>query len=39
MARALTNKLIHTPTVAIREAGADGRSDLLEYLKSLYRLD
>ncbi|MEQ9003692.1 MAG: glutamyl-tRNA reductase [Pseudomonadales bacterium] len=39
MARGLTNKLIHTPTVAIREAGADGRSDLLEYLKSLYRLD
>jgi glutamyl-tRNA reductase len=39
LARSLTNKLIHTPTVAIREAGAEGRSDLLEYLKSLYRLD
>lgn len=39
LARAITNKLIHPPTVAIREASADGRSDLLEYLKSLYRLD
>ena len=39
LARGLTNKLIHQPTVAIREASADGRSDLLEYLKSLYRLD
>ena len=38
-ARGLTNKLIHPPTVAIREASADGRADLLEYLKSLYRLD
>lgn len=38
-ARGLTNKLIHPPTVAIREASADGRADLLEYLKTLYRLD
>lgn len=39
LARSLTNKLIHQPTVAIREASADGRSDLLEFLKTLYRLD
>jgi glutamyl-tRNA reductase len=39
LSRSLTNKLIHTPTVAIRGAGAEGRSDLLEYLKTLYRLD
>lgn len=39
LARGITNKLIHQPTVAIREASADGRSDLLEYLKTLYRLD
>ncbi|MEZ5560859.1 MAG: glutamyl-tRNA reductase [Pseudomonadales bacterium] len=37
--RALTNKLIHPPTVAIRNASADGRADLLEYLKTLYQLD
>lgn len=39
LARAITNKLIHNPTVAIREASAEGRADLLEYLKTLYRLD
>jgi glutamyl-tRNA reductase len=39
LARALTNKLIHAPTVAIRNASADGRADQLEYLKSLYQLD
>jgi glutamyl-tRNA reductase len=39
LSRSLTNKLIHTPTTAIREASADGRADLLEYLKSLYQLD
>jgi glutamyl-tRNA reductase len=39
LARAITNKLIHNPTVAIREASAEGRADLLEYVKSLYRLD
>ncbi|MCZ6641276.1 MAG: glutamyl-tRNA reductase, partial [Gammaproteobacteria bacterium] len=37
--RTLTNKLIHSPTIAIRNASAEGRSDLLEYLKTLYRLD
>jgi len=39
LGRSLTNKLIHTPTTAIRDAAADGRADLLEYLKTLYHLD
>jgi glutamyl-tRNA reductase len=39
LSRSLTNKLIHTPTSAIRKAAADGRADLLEYLKTLYQLD
>ncbi len=39
LARSITNKLIHQPTVAIRDASAEGRADLLEYLKTLYRLD
>lgn len=39
MSRGLTNKLIHTPTTAIRDAAADGRADLLDYLKTLYKLD
>ena len=39
LSRTITNKLIHAPTAAIRNAAADGRSDLLEYLKTLYQLD
>jgi glutamyl-tRNA reductase len=39
LGRSLTNKLIHPPTTAIRDAAADGRADLLEYLKTLYHLD
>jgi glutamyl-tRNA reductase len=39
LARALTQKLIHEPTVAIREASADGRSDLLNYLRQLYGIE
>jgi glutamyl-tRNA reductase len=35
----LTNKLIHAPTMAIREASADGRSDILEYLRTLYAVE
>lgn len=39
LAHSLTNKLIHPPTAAIREASAEGRADMLDYLKTLYRLD
>src|SRR5262245_10004113 len=39
LARALTNKLIHEPTIAIREASADGRHELLDYIRALYGLD
>ena len=39
LAKALSNKLMHPPTVAIRQASAEGRADLLDILKSLYKLD
>ncbi|MEZ5552121.1 MAG: glutamyl-tRNA reductase [Pseudomonadales bacterium] len=39
LSRGLTNKLIHAPTTALRNAAADGRADLLDYLKTLYHLD
>ena len=39
LARNLTNKLIHQPTVAIRDASASNRDDLLEFIKDLYKLD
>lgn len=35
----LTNKLIHAPTMAIRDASAEGRADLLDYLRVLYDVD
>jgi len=38
LARAITNKLIHQPTVAIRNATAEGHTELIDYLKSLYEL-
>ena len=34
----LTNKLIHAPTIGIRNASAEGRTDLLEYCKTLFGL-
>jgi glutamyl-tRNA reductase len=39
LARNLTNKLIHAPTVAIRNASADERVEDLDFLKTLYQLD
>ena len=39
LGKTLTNKLIHAPTVAVRDASADGRNDLIEYFKTLYQLD
>jgi glutamyl-tRNA reductase len=39
LARSLTNKLIHPPTAAIRNASAEGHTELLDYLKTLYQLD
>ena len=39
LARDLTNKLVHGPIAAMRDASADGRTDILNYLRSRYRLD
>ncbi|WP_461535817.1 glutamyl-tRNA reductase [Spongorhabdus nitratireducens] len=38
LARGLTNKLIHTPTVQLRHAGADGRTELISGARELYAL-
>ncbi len=35
----LTNKLIHAPTMAIRDAAADGRNDVLDVLRTLYEVE
>ncbi len=38
LARGLTNKLIHSPTTQIKEAGAKGRSDLVGWARELLQL-
>jgi len=39
LARTLTNKLTHTPTVQIREAGADRREEIIEAARTLFDID
>lgn len=39
MASALMNKLMHPPTVKIREASYEGRTEFVEYLNELFDLD
>jgi len=36
-ARQLTNKLIHKPCLELREAGAEGREEVIEIVKALYQ--
>jgi len=38
LAHTLTNKLIHTPSTRLRQAGADGRNELLEAANTLFEL-
>lgn len=39
LARGLVNKLIHSPTVKMKDASADGRDDLNQLIRELYELD
>jgi glutamyl-tRNA reductase len=39
LANLLTNKLIHPPCAGLREAAAQGDADMLNLIKTLYRLD
>jgi len=38
-ARQLTNKIVHTPSVELKRAGADGEVEFLENTRRLFRLD
>jgi glutamyl-tRNA reductase len=38
LARGLTNKLLHHPTIQMRKASAEGRTDLLELVQELHQL-
>lgn len=39
LARGLTNKLLHQPSVQVRKAMAEGRTEVTECLRELYQLD
>lgn len=39
LARALTNKIMHSPSVQMKKASADGRDELLELTRELFELD
>ena len=39
LARGLTNKLIHAPTVKMKDASAQGRDELIKLVRELYDLD
>lgn len=39
LSRAITNKLIHAPTVSLKQASSEGRLELLQLLQELYELD
>ncbi|GGO86611.1 glutamyl-tRNA reductase [Marinobacterium nitratireducens] len=38
LANRLTNKVLHTPTIQLRKASADGRTDLLQLAQELFQL-
>jgi len=38
LANMLTNKLIHQPTVQMREASANGRKEVMGWVQELYQL-
>lgn len=39
LARTLTNKMMHSPSVQMKKASADGRDELLELTRELFELD
>ena len=38
-ARAITNKLIHSPSVQMKKASSEGRDELLLLIQELFELD
>ncbi|MFC6671317.1 glutamyl-tRNA reductase [Marinobacterium aestuariivivens] len=38
LANRLTNKMLHTPTIQLRKASADGRAELIQLVQELYQL-
>ena len=39
MARGLTNKLLHEPSIQVRKATTEGRTEVTQWLRELHQLD
>lgn len=39
LSRSLTNKLLHQPSIALKQAGAEGRQDMVDLSRHLFDLD
>ncbi len=39
LAATLTNKLVHAPSVSLRKAGAQGRIDVVQLIRDIYKLE
>ncbi|MCL6415195.1 glutamyl-tRNA reductase [Aestuariirhabdus sp. Z084] len=39
LARSLTNKMVHSPSIQIKKASAEGRTELVEWTQQLFQLD
>ena len=39
MGRTLVNEILHDPSIAMRQAAADGREDLLAFARALFAAD
>ena len=39
LARLLTNKLIHSPSVQMKKASAEGKDELIDLAQQLFELD
>jgi len=39
MARGLTNKLLHEPSIQVRKATTEGRIEVTQWLRELHQLD
>jgi len=39
LARNITNKLLHNPTVQLKKAGSEGRTDVIDLAQQLFEID
>lgn len=39
LARSITNKLLHNPTIQLKKAGSEGRTDVIDFAQQLFDID